>query len=42
MYIDPNIDKLIFIQVAEQLEDSIFMGVLKKKQKFLQQMKNNT
>lgn len=26
MYINPNIDKPIFIQIAEQLEDSIFTG----------------
>ena len=27
MYINPNIDKPIFIQIAEQLEDSIFTGI---------------
>ena len=27
MNVNPNIDKPIFIQIAEQLEDSIFTGV---------------
>ena len=27
MYVDPNIEKPIFIQIAEQIEDSIFTGI---------------
>ena len=26
MYVNPDLDKPIFIQIAEQLEDSIFTG----------------
>ena len=39
MHINPNIEKPIFIQIAEQLEDSIFTKcVSMKKQKSLRQM----
>lgn len=27
LYVDPNIEKPIFIQIAEQIEDSIFTGI---------------
>ncbi|GMQ62444.1 GntR family transcriptional regulator [Vallitalea maricola] len=33
MNINPNIDKPIFIQIAEQLEDSIFTGVFPEETK---------
>lgn len=33
MQINPNIEKPIFIQIAEQLEDSIFMGVFPEETK---------
>ena len=33
MHINPNIEKPIFIQIAEQLEDSIFTGVFPEETK---------
>ncbi|QNM05382.1 GntR family transcriptional regulator [Qiania dongpingensis] len=33
MYIDTNTDKPIFIQIAEQLEDSIFTGIFPEETK---------
>ena len=33
MNINPNIEKPIFIQIAEQLEDSIFMGIFPEETK---------
>ena len=33
MNINPNIDKPIFVQIAEQLEDSIFTGVFPEETK---------
>lgn len=33
MHINPNIDKPIFIQIAEQLEDSIFTGIFPEETK---------
>lgn len=33
MYINPNSDKPIFIQIAEQLEDSIFTGIFPEETK---------
>lgn len=33
MYINPNIEKPIFIQIADQLEDSIFTGVFPEETK---------
>ena len=33
MYVNPNLDKPIFIQIAEQLEDSIFTGTFPEETK---------
>lgn len=33
MHINPNIEKPIFIQIAEQLEDSIFTGIFPEESK---------
>lgn len=33
MYINPNTDKPIFIQIAEQLEDAVFTGVFPEEAK---------
>ncbi len=33
MYINPNTDKPIFIQIAEQLEDAVFTGVFPEETK---------
>ena len=38
MHINPNIEKPIFIQIAEQLEDSIFTKVFPEETKSLRQM----
>ena len=33
MYVNPDLDKPIFIQIAEQLEDSIFTGTFPEETK---------